>query len=63
MPYDIQDWETPAIQYGGAMGGEYLESIGITDLQLLSPDQWQTFLVTVTSNYHAEHNRLKPCPF
>jgi hypothetical protein len=60
---DMQPFEIEAALYGGQMGGEYLESIGVTDLKTLSSEQWRTFLVTVTSNYHAEHNRLKPCPF
>ena len=63
MPHDIQPFEIEAALYGGQMGGEYLESINVTDLTKLTPDQWQTFLVTVTSNYHAKHNELKPCPF
>lgn len=60
---DIQDWEIPAILHGGAMGGEYLESIGKSDLATLSSAEWQTFLQVICTNYHAEHNRLKPCPF
>jgi hypothetical protein len=60
---DIQDWEREAILNAGANGGEYLESIGITDLQSLTPHQWQTFLEVICIHYHAEHNRLKPCPF
>jgi len=60
---DMQPFEITASLHGGDMGAEYLESIGVFDLSKLTPDQWRTFLVTVTSNYHAEHNRLKPCPF
>lgn len=60
---DIQDWEIPVILHGGAMGGEYLESIGKSDLATLTPAEWQAFLEVICTNYHAEHNRLKPCPF
>lgn len=63
MPHDLQEWEILAILYGGQMGGEYLESINKYSLDQLTPEEWQTFLVTVCFNYHAEHNRLKPCPF
>lgn len=58
-----EEWELPAIMHGGANGGEYLDSIGIYSLDKLSPEQWQTFLECICLNYHAEHNRLKPCPF
>lgn len=44
--------EHDAIMYGGQMGGEYLDSINITDLAALTPEQWQTFLEVVCLNYH-----------
>jgi len=59
----MHDWEITAALYGGEMGGEYLEEIGKTDLRTLTPEEWSTFLQVVCSNYHAEHNRSKPCPF
>ena len=34
---------------GGNEGGAYLESVGVTDLQALTPEQWSTFLVTVVN--------------
>ncbi len=36
--------ETTAFVRGGDMGGEYLDSIGKTDLERLSRDEWLTFL-------------------
>ena len=61
--HDPQDWEIIAVHHGGSMGGEYLESINKSDLSQLTEEEWQTFLTVVCLNYHAEHNRLKPCPF
>lgn len=60
---DLQEWELEAINYGGQMGGEYLDSIKKTDLATLTTTEWQTFLETITINYHIKHRELKPCPF
>jgi hypothetical protein len=34
---------------GGNEGGAYLESVGVTDLQKLTAEQWSTFLITVVN--------------
>ena len=34
---------------GGNEGGAYLDSVGQSDLQKLTPDQWSTFLITVVN--------------
>jgi len=44
--------EQAAMQEGGAMGGEYLESIGKTDLATLTGDEWTTFVECVITGYH-----------
>jgi hypothetical protein len=59
----IEDWEKPAILYGGQMGGEYLDSIRKTDLATLNETEWQTFLECVCHNYHLKRAELEPCPF
>lgn len=43
--------EQAAMQAGGAQGGEYLESIGKTDLSTLDAGEWQTFVEAVVSGY------------
>jgi hypothetical protein len=63
MHPDLEPWQVESILYGGQCAGEYLESIHITDLAKLSPNQWETLLYVITSNYHTKHNELKPCPF
>jgi hypothetical protein len=43
--------ERDAIAQAGAMGGEYLESLGKTDLARLSETEWLTFLEAVITGY------------
>ncbi|BAE49161.1 conserved hypothetical protein [Candidatus Terasakiella magnetica] len=43
--------EITAMEHGGQMGGEYLDSIAKTDLAALSPEQWQTFVEAVITGY------------
>jgi len=43
--------ETSAMQFGGQMGGEYLESIGKTDLAMLTETEWDRFIDTVVTGY------------
>ena len=43
--------EQAAIQHGGEMGGEYLDSLGKTDLASLEQTQWLTFLECVVTGY------------
>jgi len=58
----MEPWELEAVEYGGAMGAEYLESIGIFDLTKLSKEQWLTFCECVCKNYHNKIALLAP-PF
>ena len=46
--------EKIAYLHGGKLGGEYLESIGKSDLAQLTPDEWLTFLECVCKNYHVK---------
>jgi hypothetical protein len=43
--------EQAAMMQGGAMGGEYLEAIGKTDLAQLSTHEWRTFIEMVVTGY------------
>jgi hypothetical protein len=43
--------EKAAMDHGGRMAGEYLESIGKTDLLRLSLEEWNTFIECVVTGY------------
>jgi hypothetical protein len=43
--------ERAAFVRGGRCGGEYLDSIGKTDLETLQPDEWLIFVEAVVTGY------------
>ncbi len=43
--------ESAAMQHGGQMGGEYLDSIAKTDLATLSTEEWATFVECIVTGY------------
>jgi hypothetical protein len=43
--------ERAAMAQGSAMGGEYLDSLGKTDLAQLSIDEWQIFIEAIVTGY------------
>jgi len=43
--------ESEAMTVGGQQGGEYLESIGKTDLATLTETEWDRFLDAVVTGY------------
>ena len=43
--------EQAAITYGGKMAGEYLDSLGKTDLAILTVEEWQTLLTCIVGGY------------
>lgn len=49
--------ELAAMEEGGVLGGEYLDSIGKSDLGKLTEDEWRTFLRCVVSGYIEEMQR------
>lgn len=49
--------ELAAMEEGGVLGGEYLDSIGKSDLGQLTEDEWLTFLRCVVSGYIEEMQR------
>lgn len=48
--------EIAALEHGGRLGGEYLDSIRCADLSRLSLEQWRTFIEAVVTGY-ADHLR------
>jgi len=55
---DIQPHETEAALHAGRNAGEYLESIGKTDLAGLTKQEWQTFCEVICVNYTMEVLKL-----
>jgi Family of unknown function (DUF6511) len=51
MKLDLLTTEQNALQYAGNEGGQYLESIGKTDLATLTPDEWNMFLYAVVCTF------------
>ena len=43
--------EQAALLHGGIMGGEYLDSLGKTDLAQLSTQEWQSFIELIVTGY------------
>lgn len=43
--------EIEAMEHAGAMGGEYLDSLGKTDLAKLSQDEWRTLIEVICGGY------------
>lgn len=55
---DPDENEVTALEHAGENAGEYLESLGRTDLAKLSPEEWQTFLAVVVHNYNEKWREL-----
>lgn len=47
----LDEYERRALEDGGNAGGEFLDSLGKTDLAELEPDEWATFLSRVLTGY------------
>ena len=43
--------ERAAIAHGGAMAGEYLDSLGKADLALFSQEEWLTLMEVIVTGY------------
>ena len=43
--------EKAAFVHGGELGGEYLDSIGKTDLASLGREEWLTFVEAIVTGY------------
>ena len=43
--------ERAAMAHGGVMAGEYLDSLGRTDLAQLSTEEWHTLIEVIVAGY------------
>ena len=48
---DPSDNENAALDYAGANAGEYLDSLGVTDVAKLNPAQWHALMGVIVGNY------------
>ena len=57
---DPTEREKAAMKAGGALGGEYLEHLGKTDLMELSADEYEIFIESVVTGYTEELGKTPP---
>lgn len=55
---DLSQNENFAIGYSSECAGEYLDSIGKTDLKELTKEEWMTFITVVSINFYQKKNEL-----
>ena len=48
---DPDEHEAKALDCASEMGGEYLESIGVTDLATVTAEQWATLVACIVTGY------------
>jgi len=48
---DPSEAEITAMQAASDTGGQYLDSLGKTDLATLTPDEWMTFIESVCTGF------------
>jgi hypothetical protein len=48
---DPTEYEREAIAHGGEQAGEYLETLGKTDLATMTPQEWDTFIEAAITGY------------
>jgi hypothetical protein len=48
---DPDEHEAKALDYASEMGGEYLESLGVTDLAQITPTQWGILIECIVTGY------------
>jgi hypothetical protein len=56
---DPSEHEVAALEAASPLAGEYLESIGKTDLATMSEDEWMTLLDVVVTGFQDNLIRLK----
>jgi len=47
----FDEFEKRALAQAGEAAGGYLDSLGVTDLAKLQPEEWETFLQTVINTF------------
>lgn len=60
---DPTEHEIAAMMFGAQMGGEYLDSIGKTDLGALSEDEYMTFIECVITGFTDKLAEMNKPPF
>lgn len=60
---DLTEYEEQALDYASACAGEYLDSIGKTDLAQMTKEEWRTLITITALRFAQKANELKPCPF
>lgn len=63
MSTDTTAYEDAALEHAGDCAGEYLDSIGKTDLATLTQEEWQQLIRVVSLNFLQKRTELQPCPF
>lgn len=48
---DPDEHEQAALEFASQMGGEYLESVGVTDLAQITAEQWLTLVECIVTGY------------
>jgi hypothetical protein len=48
---DPDEHEAKALEGAGQMGGEYLESLGVTDLGQMTAEQWALLVECIVTGY------------
>ena len=59
----MSEAEEKAIVFASRAGGEYLDSIGVTDLERLAHAQWMEFLKIVCLRFAEKKAEIDSCPF
>lgn len=60
---DPNENEQAALQHAALVGGEYVESLGRTDLALWSASEWQTLVDVAVTAFLERLRQIEPIPF
>jgi len=62
---DLTDNEVAALEHASDMAGEHLDSIGKTDLAVLSREEWMTTIEVIVGGFTEKLGELNSskCPF
>lgn len=60
---DLTEYEQQAIDHASTCAGEYLDSLGKTDLAKMTQEEWRTLITIAALRFAQKANELRPCPF